>query len=406
MSETNKSPISMTVSLPEKPVYRPTIQTFVDLISQGLSGNIRLNTLIGVPEICKCGEWVWFKDSDEAEIRNWLQQDFGISHKSNFDYAFSIFLSQNEINPLQQMLTSLQWDGQSRMEHFLPTIMKCENTPAIREISKLIFIGGVRRAYEPGCKFDYMPVLIGEQGCGKSTIVEWLAMGYFGKINTFHGKTAIEHLFGVWIGEVDEMSAMYKAKSREEVKAFISTAADAYRTPYEKYSKRPARTCILIGTTNNKTFLNDLTGNRRFFPIEVHSSASYLYSHEQEVKEYIQQCWAEAVSLYKQGQLPKDYDHSFDAEFEQMRASASVDDADIGMIEAYLARKHVGDYVCGLQLWIEACEHDREKYKPHEGRKMGEIMDSMSDWELCEKRPYINPVYGTQKAWRKTGPSE
>ena len=33
-------------------------------------------------------------------------------------------------------------------------------------------LGAINRAYYPGCKFDYMPVLVGEQGVGKSTFLK------------------------------------------------------------------------------------------------------------------------------------------------------------------------------------------------------------------------------------------
>ena len=71
---------------------------------------------------------------------------------------------------------------------------KCEDTPYVQEVSRLIFAGGIHRLYQSGCKFDDMPVLIGtKQGEGKSTLVRWLAMRdeYFTEVNEFDGQKGI-----------------------------------------------------------------------------------------------------------------------------------------------------------------------------------------------------------------------
>ena len=398
MSEA-KSVISMTKNLPAQVKYDPTYETFLDLLLEDWSGKLRLNECTNKPEINKDGKWEWFTDADEAFLRYWFQSKYQIYNRNILHDALQIFLKTHMVNPVQELLHSLQWDKQPRLERFLPDIMKCEDTAAVREISKLIFAGGVRRAFEPGCKFDYMPILIGEQGCGKSTIVEWLGMGHSGKVNTFIGAEAIESLFGIWIGEVDELSAMKKSKDREIIKAFLSTATDSFRIKYEKFPQQIRRRCILIGTTNSRSFLNDMTGNRRFFPVEVHSSAKYLYSHDEEVKYYISQCWAEAVILYKDGKMPKDYNHALDDEFNRMREDVSVEDSDVGMIEVFLNRKAVGEYVCVPQLWIEACSHNRDKQHHSDSQRFGEIMNQQKDWERADRHSFKH--YGQQRAWRK-----
>ena len=65
-----------------------------------------------------------------------------------------------------------------RISTLLIKWLKCEDTDYIREVSRLIFSGGINRVYNPGCKFDDMPVFIGtKQGEGKKHICQMVGFG-------------------------------------------------------------------------------------------------------------------------------------------------------------------------------------------------------------------------------------
>lgn len=76
------------------------------------------------------------------------------------------------------------------------------------------------------------------------------------------------NLMGKTVVEIEEFVALRNAKSANEAKSFLSKLSDRIRIPYEKYATYVPRTCIFIGTLNERTFLNDHTGERRYLPVE------------------------------------------------------------------------------------------------------------------------------------------
>ena len=382
------------------------ISTFVSIISKHF--NIRYNELNQRCEIRygaseNRNSWQEFSDVDEAAIAQYCQDSYGISNRSNLRDAILLCQYGFMANPLKEQLCKLVWDKKPRTAHFLHDVMKCDDNKVTREISQMIFTGGVRRAFEPGCKWDNVPILVGKQGSGKSTAVDLLGLGYSGLIKTFSGKEAIENISGLWICEIGELSALRKTKDLEEIKSFITTQYDKYRKPYAHNDTTIPRRCIFIGTTNSYAFLTDQTGNRRFFPVTVHSDGRLIWEHVEEIKEYILQAWAEAIEQYKQGKLPADYDHSIDSELNQIRNNYQNDDWKMGAIDSYLDSKKDGDKVCCLELWVDACELDKDKMTISDSRIIGEHMDNHPEWERLKTKPRFT-IHGhttQQRAWIK-----
>lgn len=133
-----------------------------------------------------------------------------------------------------------------------------------------MILGMIQRIFNPGSKFDEMMVLVGGQGIGKSTFARFLSIkdDWFCTIENIQGKDAVMNLMGKTIVEIEEFVALRNAKSANEAKSFLSKLSDRIRIPYEKYATDVPRTCIFIGTLNERTFLNDHTGERRYLPVE------------------------------------------------------------------------------------------------------------------------------------------
>ena len=83
------------------------------------------------------------------------------------------------------------------------------------------------------------------------------------------------NLMGKTVVEIEEFVALRNAKSANEAKTFLSKLSDRIRIPYEKYATDVPRTCIFIGTLNERTFLNDHTGERRYLPVECNPCLLY-----------------------------------------------------------------------------------------------------------------------------------
>ena len=124
---------------------------------------------------------------------------------------------------------------------------------------------------------------------------------YSDSFGTIQGKEAYDSIQGVWIMEMGELAGLRKAEM-ETIKHFISKCDDRYRVAYAKRTESFPRQCIFIGTTNNREFLNDPTGNRRFWPVDVAiNKPSKNIWHDLNQPE-IDQLWAEAVTLYLSGE--------------------------------------------------------------------------------------------------------
>ena len=117
---------------------------------------------------------------------------------------------------------------------------------------------------------DSLPVIVGDQGIGKSYFCRALAGDeYFSdSIKAENTKEGYESLRGVWIGEYGELKAFHGV-SDEDVKLFITKQSDTYRPAYAVQVENIPRKCVFIGTTNCSDFLKDYTGNRRFWPMDA-----------------------------------------------------------------------------------------------------------------------------------------
>ena len=343
-------------------------------------------------------------DADDAASMRYVQTRYKLYQPVMHEAAMKLLLRERAYNPLCDLVDSFEWDGQNRIEHFLTKWMKVEDSPYTREVSRLIFAGGIHRLYSPGCKFDDVPVLVGtEQGEGKSTIVEWLALNaaYFKVIDVMDGsQKSIEGLTGLWFGEIAELSAFRKSDI-EALKSFITRTSDQYRPPYGRKVTVLPRRIVFIGTTNSRQFLTDKSGNRRFYPVEVHSNGYDLWQAEAEVREYIAQCWAEARERYKAGTIPPYADRALIKSYREAQAAAEIDDWRVGVIEKYLSTLPDDYPICIKELFRRALYPDSPlEPKRSDQIEIAQIMDKMADWIRCEKREQTRD-YGRQRCWKR-----
>lgn len=362
---------------------------------------LKYNLLTYSPEQERDGVTYRWTDADDAEMRRYVEKKYKLHSAQKSDDALRIVLSENQYHPIRDYIDSLQWDGVSRIKDFLIKWTMCENSEYAREVSRLIFAGGIHRLYNPGCKFDDMPVLIGtKQGEGKSTLIRWLALkdDYFTEVNEFEGQRGIESIEGAWICEVSELLALTKVKEQEAVKSYLTRLNDRYRMPFDKRVTDHPRQCVFIGTTNKEQFLTDKTGNRRFLPIKVHQSGYNLFDHEQDIKDDIRQCWAEALCLFKAGQLKPYADRRLVATIRQKQEDATEDDYRVGMIEDYIKDKRE---VCILELWKKALDMgDFSKPTKKDSNEIGLILQSLGTFER-QDTPKNYPPYGKQRWWKR-----
>jgi hypothetical protein len=398
--------LDIPLEIGSKGVPECTIDNFLMIMQNDPNyQNIRFNVLRNAPEVHTGKTVRLWNDTDLAKSKRYIEKKYKLHHETKHDDALRIFFESREYHPIQEIVDNLEWDGVERIPHFLTKWMKAEDNEYTREVSRLIFAGGIHRLYSPGCKFDDVPVLIGtSQGEGKSTIVRWLAIhdDHFAEVTEIDGQKGVEQLEGAWICEIAELLALTKAKEQEAVKSYITRQKDKYRKPWGKNTDELPRRCIFIGTTNNEQFLRDKTGNRRFYPVKVNSSGYWLYDHEQECRDYILQCWAEAKVKYDRNEMPNYADKKLMEQYKAAQDEAMEDDWRIGAIEEYLDRQPVGSYVCIRQLKHEALSLNKDFPQDptkKDSQEIAQIMNKFDEWKKTGRKRIEG--YGQQRCWEK-----
>lgn len=384
---------------------------------KNLSGKIKYNELSYSPFLF--GDVPWsngdnyreWNNFDDSNLKCYIEDTYGLNSMEKIMEALNIVISENHFNPVVDYLERLEWDGTQRIKDLLPEYLGVEQNEYSETVMRLFMLGAISRAYHPGCKFDYMPVLVGEQGVGKSTFFKVLAGNdawYNDNFNTIEGDKATEKLRGMWIVELAELLATKKAKEVESIKAFITSTVDSYRAPYNRRTEQRARVCVFAGTTNNSHFMTDRTGNRRYLPLVVRKAhvKKSLFDNPEQVQNEFRQAWAEAIHIYKTEEFRLVFPKHLETMVFENQKQFAEEDVRVGIIQNYL--DEVGDViekVCVMELWDRALGNET---KPCERRFSNEIHDimehSISGWQRVKNASggrCRTTKYGVQVCYEK-----
>jgi hypothetical protein len=232
-------------------------------------------------------------------LRSLIFEAFGWEPKKmDVNDAVVSLCIEGRFDPVRDYLDGLEWDGTPRLDAFAPIYLLTDDDALNRAIGRKTLIAAVRRVRQPGCKFDYVPVLEGPQGCGKSTAVRILAGDdNFSDKGILHleDRAQQEAMKGVWLYELAELAGLSK-RDTNRLKAFLSQQDDRGRAAYERFSVSDKRRGIFVGTTNDSEYLIDPTGNRRFWPMVVGDIDLFALRRDRD------QLWAEAAKAESDGE--------------------------------------------------------------------------------------------------------
>ena len=259
-------------------------------------GRIRFDELAGIATI----DDDYLIDSECYGAKLWLEEHYQSMSlpKNEIGLIIDNVGRNNPFHPIRERLNDLPpWDEKNRIENFFIKYFRAADTELHRAYGTKFLISCIARAFEPGCKLDTIPVLIGQQGANKSQALKILAFEdrYFTDTNIdLRNKDAFINIQGKWIMEMPECESLFR-NGYNLSKSWITSQSDRYRAPFAQYATDHPRQCTFIATTNEQDlgFLADPTGNRRFWALLVGEVDL------ESLKSDMEQLWAEALFRYR-----------------------------------------------------------------------------------------------------------
>jgi virulence-associated E family protein (fragment) len=372
-------------------------------------------------------------NADRGQISAHLQRAYNMPRpaQEQLNGVIDMVAQDHSFHPVVEYLESLEWDGVSRIETYLPGAADAYT----RRVARLVAVQAVARALDPGVKVDNCLILTGRQGLGKSWFVETMARGWTCTLGPIEGSGLRDTVMAMtrsWVTVADEGFAMKKADA-EALKQFVTLTHDVIRLPYAREHVKLPRRQVIWGTTNDAVFLRAQEGNRRFLIVEVAEKLDFgKYSDE-----YVNQVWAEAVHIWKTSRDQyglKDNPELFlsseeEAAAESVRSMATEEDSMTGLIQAYLdtlvpenwvemspeeriswlrdeeqgivSGTHPIDVVCSLEIWEIALGRERGKHSRVDILQITNALKQLPGWFGPMPKPTRLPFYGPQRVFAR-----
>jgi putative DNA primase/helicase len=204
-------------------------------------------------------------------------------------------------NPAAEWIDSKPWDGQDRIGP-LAASLDPKNGELAHILLRKWMIGAVASVFEPrGFSMQGAIVLQGAQGLGKTTWIMSMAnndrslIKEAAVLNTDKQDT-IKQAISHWLVELGELEATFSKSDITALRGFITMQMDEMRLPYAKASSKYPRRTAFLASVNDKAYLRDETGNRRYWTIECGDGMNAMHGIN------MQQAWAQAKQLYLAGE--------------------------------------------------------------------------------------------------------
>jgi predicted P-loop ATPase len=276
----------------------PQLLLALGCMNEAMAENLRLNRLTGQIEY-KGGPID--PNHYQTFVTGFINADIP---ESQAVQILSLIASKYSYHPAQEWFESIAEEyGRSTirlLDQPATRLLKTSN-PLYDVFLRKVLAAIVKRVYEPGCKWDYILLLQGQQGLRKSTFwaelmpdPSWFDDNLSGDINN---KDQLALLSRCVLQEWGEFDRITSTREASDLKAFVVRKNDVYRAPYERASTDHPRQSVIVGSVNKAEFLTDETGDRRYWVAEIEEQIDVdLLIAERE------QLWAAAVAAYKAGE--------------------------------------------------------------------------------------------------------
>lgn len=237
---------------------------------------------------------------------------YSLAHKKEFKLTksdvvdfISILATKNNYNPVLNYLNKarLNWDGVSRLTQLCDTLITLDENidPVLKfELIRAWLVSTARittNTLKNPINAEGLLVLHGKQGIGKTSWIKNLIpnelISYFkeGVQLDVNNKDSVYEATGNWICELGELDGTLK-REQASLKAFFTKSSDVQRRPYAIKEEIYPRLTSFFGTVNDNDFLQDNTGDRRYWVIPIEG-----INLEQLQQIDLEQLWGEVMYI-------------------------------------------------------------------------------------------------------------
>jgi predicted P-loop ATPase len=360
--------------------------------------------------------------ADISRIRANIEARFvGGVDKNNNEIGLQLSLSDVEraveqvahahpYHPVREYLSALKWDGVARLAHVAADIIGAAGTQIDNVIVRKFFVSAVARALEPGCKVDTVFVLVGPQGALKSSFFEVLGGAWFVDTPIDISSDSVRAYMTMrkaWILEFAELESLLRARDQNSVKAFLSSKSDNYVPKFSRFPVDVKRGGVIVGTWNPDDqggFLNDPTGERRYWPLTTGPEIDLRTLREQR-----DQLWAESVAIFR-GWVERGRDIAecpwwLSAEEKVLLAPVhdehSTRDVWAMPVLDWLDRQGLIEEVTVQEILANALSVPRHQWTDRDSKRVARILRASGAWK---SNP--NKSRGKPRTWIRTGASD
>ena len=245
---------------------------------------LRKNVMRGVAEYrMKTGLGFEFRDLTD-EVRNSITMRALSQGVKCWDKDINRYVNSNDIElyePMTDFLDHLpKWDGKDRVEPLARRIKTdYEEWPYLFHIWMRSMVA-MWRGKGQLTGNALVPILIGRQGCGKTSFCRILLpreqRDYYNDRINFKNESDLN--LGLTSFALINLDEFDKITQRQQIvlKYLVSTSDLKYRPPYGKAYSSHRRYASFIGTTNESMPLTDPSGNRRFICVTVEGDIDFI----------------------------------------------------------------------------------------------------------------------------------
>lgn len=346
-------------------------------------------------------------DNDLKLLKGYLVQRFNFEMPvATIEEALVNVGFSNRFHPIREYLEGLKWDGVPRLDNWLHDFMGAADDAYTRACARKTLCAAVLRVLKPGIKFDHVLLLEGGQGIGKSGACKILGGDWFGDFAVDpHNKDTVQLMQGKWIIELAELEANNRV-DMDALKAFLTRSSDKARLAYGRLANEFPRQSIFIGSKNpggDGTYLNDDTGNRRWWPVACEPKGGRVDFAG--LKAARNQLWAEAVHYAKLGEKLFMETDELKAQAEETVALRHAEHPWTERIAQWIAENvkptapnESRDFFTSRDIFIGALSGFDKQFDVKSQRAIGRVLRSLG-WRPHIKRLESGPVRGYAAPW-------